>query len=336
MNALAGNSCQLAQGLVNDTASALTGKQVAGASLMADLRDFGDVFENRTTANATGQGPLEKTYANAPADAAKQFEGNLVWKALNDQAAENWYTHGDQDLLETLMSLTGSLIVGSEAGGPQPSPDGGNSLPVTTLEATLSVSDLLNGNRDSGETVMLWRCPSSDECRSPTKESVTLDGMIPRVRDLLIGTASSTGLIRKFMLGVEALTPEEQGLMEHAPWGLGGAVRTLAVAEPGMAFAFAERAAPIIAIERVQVMVRDMLNSVRLATAGLEHTHTTQLLQQLDAVRTDIWRESDTLAARDGNPNALLESFRTLLATRKGVSYLDLVQANGTPGDAEP
>jgi conjugative transfer pilus assembly protein TraH len=82
LNALAGNSCQLAQGLVNDTASALTGKQIAGASLMADLRSFGDVFENRTTANATGEGPLEKTYANAPADAAAQFEGNLVWKAL--------------------------------------------------------------------------------------------------------------------------------------------------------------------------------------------------------------------------------------------------------------
>ncbi|MBK5966078.1 hypothetical protein CCR95_18835 [Thiocystis minor] len=228
------------------------------------------------------------------------------------------------------------MIVGSEAGGPQPSPDGGNSLPVTTLEATLSVSDLLNGNRDSGETVMLWRCPSRDECRSPTKESVTLDGMIPRVRDLLIGNASSTGLIRKFMLGVEALTPEEQGLMEHAPWGLGGAIRTLAVAEPGMAFAFAERAAPIVAIELVQVMVRDMLKSVRLATAGLDHTHTTQLLQQLESVRADIWRESDTLAARYGNPNALLESFRTLLATRKGVSYLDLVQANVLQGDAEP
>ncbi|MBK1718618.1 conjugal transfer protein TraH [Thiocystis violacea] len=336
LNALSANSCQLAQGLVNDTASALTGKQIAGASLMADLHDFGDVFENRTTANAAGQGPLETVYANAPAEAARQFEGNLVWKALTDQSAHHWYAHGDQDLLEMLMSLTGSLIVGSAAGGLQPSPEGGLSLPTTTLEATLSVSDLLNGSgTDAAQTVLVWRCASLDECRSPTKESVTLEGLIPRVRNLLIGDVSGAGLIQKFMLGVEDLTAEEKGFLEHAPWGLGGAIRTLARQEPGMAFAFAERAAPIIAIELVQIMVRDMLKSVRLASAGLQHTHSTQWRQQLEAVRADIWSEYDILAARYGNPNDLLESFRTLLALYKAPSYLDVMQANGTQGDAE-
>ena len=334
LNALAANSCQLAQGLVNDAASALTGKREGEASLLADLHGLGDVFENRST--VTGKGPLETLYEQAPAAAAQQFEGNLVWKALTDQTTQSWYAHGDQDLLEALMSLTGSLIVGTAAGGLQASPDGGQNLPTTVLDATLTVSDLLNGSGDGAlQSVLIWRCASFSECRSPTKVATTLHGMIPRVRNLLIGDVSGAGLIRKFVLGVEELSAEEKGFMEHAPWGLGGAIRTLARQEPGMALAFAERAAPIIAIEMVQVMVRDALNSVRLVVGQLLHTHTTALLQHLDAVRQDIWSEYDTLAARYGNPNELLDSYRTLLALYKAPSYLDVMQAQETPGDAE-
>ena len=92
-------------------------------------------------------------------------------------------------------------------------------------------------------------------------------GPDPTGAGLLIGDAGDAGLVQKFKLGVETLTAEEQGFMEQAPWGLGGAIRTLARQEPGMAIAFAERAAPIIAVELVQLLVRDMLSSVRWRVA---------------------------------------------------------------------
>ena len=330
MNQLFGSSCQLAQGIVNDTASALTGKRVGEASLMADLYGLGDVFQNRST--VTGKGPLETLYEKAPSAAAKQFEGNLVWKALTDSAVQGWYSHGDKSLLEALMSLTGSLIVGSADGGLKDAPDGGVNLPTTVLPATLTVSDLLYGSGD-GETqkVMVWRCASLSECRDPSKAEIALEGLIPRVRALLVGEASRVGLIDKFRLGVEELSAEEKGFMEHAPLGLGAGIRTLARLEPGMAQGFADRAAPMLAVEMLQTLVRDLLRSVRLATGRLQHTHTTQLLQHLDAVREDIWNEYSTLAQRYGNPNELLETYRTLLAQYKAPSYLDLTQA--APGE---
>ncbi|EGV28151.1 TraH family protein [Thiorhodococcus drewsii AZ1] len=329
MNQLFGNSCQLAQGIVNDTASALSGKRVGEASLMADLYELGDVFENRST--VTGKGPLETVYEQVPEAAAAQFEGNLVWKALTDSAIEGWYSHGDQALLEALMSLTGSLIVGSGE-GLQASADGGVNLPTALLPPTLSVSDLLYGSGD-GESpgVVVWRCASRAECRHPTKTETALEGLIPRLRALLVGDASRVGLIDKFRLGVEDLSAEEKGFMEHAPLGLGGGIRTLARLEPGMALGFADRAAPMLAVEMLQTLVRDMLRSVRLATGSLQHTHATQLLQHLDAVRSEIWTEYGTLAQRYGNPNELLETYRNLLAQYKAPSYLDLTQA--APGD---
>ncbi|MBK1719714.1 conjugal transfer protein TraH [Thiocystis violacea] len=331
INALSANSCQLAQGLVNDTASALTGKRVGEASLMADLYELGDVFENRST--VTGKGPLESVYEQVPAAAAEQFEGNLVWKALTDSEVEGWYSHGDQALLEALMSLTGSLVVGSAEGGLQEAPDGGVNLPTAFLPPTLTVSDLLYGSGE-GETqrVVVWRCASRSECREPTQAEIELEGLIPRVRALLVGDPSRVGLIDKFRLGVEELSAEEKGFMEHAPLGLGGGLRTLARLEPGMAQGFADRAVPMLAVEMLQTLVRDLLSSVRLATGSLQHTHTTQLLQHLDAVREDIWTESSALAQRYGNPNELLETYRNLLAQYKAPSYLDLTQA--APGEA--
>ena len=331
MNQLFGSSCQLAQGIVNDTASALTGKRVGEASLMADLYELGDVFENRST--VTGQGPLESVYAQVPAAAAEQFEGNLVWKALTDSEVQGWYSHGDKALLEALMSLTGSLIVGSAEGGLQETSDGGRNLATTFLPPTLTVSDLLYGRGDAEtQRVMVWRCASLTECRDPTKAEITLEGLIPRVRALLVGDASRAGLIDRFRLGVDELSAEEKGFMEHAPLGLGGGLRTLARLEPGMARGFADRAAPMLAVEMLQTLVRDLLSSVRLATGSLQHTHTTQLLQHLDAVREDIWTEYGTLAERYGNPNELLETYRNLLAQYKAPSYLELMQA--APGEA--
>lgn len=99
-----------------------------------------------------------------------------------------------------------------------------------------------------------------------------------------------------------------------------------------MAQGFADRAAPMLAVEMLQTLVRDLLSSVRLATGSLQHTHTTQLLQHRDAVRAGIWTESSTLAQRYGNPNELLETYRNLLAQYKAPSYLELTQA--APGEA--
>ena len=325
MNQLFGSSCQLAQGIVNDTASALTGKRVGEASLMADLYELGDLFENRST--VTGQGPLETVYERVPAAAAAQFEGNLVWTALTDSGVQGWYSHGDQALLEALMSLTGSLIVGTAEGGLQPAPDGGLNLPTTVLPPTLTVSDLLYGPGDGESALVVWRCASLSECRTPTKAEIQLEGLIPRVRALLVGDSTRVGLIDKFRLGVETLSAEEQGFMEHAPLGLGAGIRTLARLEPGMARGFADRAAPLLAVEMLQSLVRDLLGSVRLATGRLQHTHTTALRRQLDAVHEDIWTEYATLAARYGNAGELLATYQHLLAQYKAPRYLDPVQA---------
>lgn len=178
-------------------------------------------------------------------------------------------------------------------------------------------------------------CQLAQGLVNDTVEAVTLTGLIPRLRALLVGDGAQAGLIEKFRLGVEDLSAEEKGFLEHAPLGLGGGIRTLARLEPGMARGFAERAAPILAVEMLQTLLRDLLASVRLATGALQHTHAAPLLNQLEAVQADLWTEYGHLAARHGNPNELLATYHHLLAQFKAPEYLDLTQAVPGPGPAE-
>jgi len=110
------NSCQLAKGLVNDVADAFDMKHKDNTSLLGMVKGLGDVFETRST--ATGQDPIAQASANLPSEERERLQGNLVWRALKRHNAVGWFLGGDDTLLEAMMSLTGTLIVGPPENAP--------------------------------------------------------------------------------------------------------------------------------------------------------------------------------------------------------------------------
>jgi len=104
------NSCQLAKGLVNDVADAFDAKHKDKTSLLAMVAGLGDVFE--THSSADGEDPIEKVETSLPAEAQTVLQGNLAWRALKGRGAAGWFAAGDDSLLEAMMSVTGSVVVG--------------------------------------------------------------------------------------------------------------------------------------------------------------------------------------------------------------------------------
>jgi conjugative transfer pilus assembly protein TraH len=137
------NSCQLAKGIVNDVADAFDMKHKDDTSLLGMVRGLGDVFETRST--ATGSDPIEQAVDNLPDEQRERLQGNLVWRALKRRNSAGWFLDGDDTLLEAMMSLTGSVIVGP----PENAPDGqGQNHAITVVPSNLlKVSDVLNGSR---------------------------------------------------------------------------------------------------------------------------------------------------------------------------------------------
>ncbi len=109
---------QLAKGLVNDVADAFDVKHKDNTSLLGMVKGLGDVFETRSSAG--GADPIAQVRDNVPAADKTKIEGNLVWQALKRKGAAGWFLAGEDTLLEAMMSLTGSVIVGP----PEDAPDG--------------------------------------------------------------------------------------------------------------------------------------------------------------------------------------------------------------------
>jgi len=349
------NSCQLAKGLVNDVADSFDMKHKDNTSLLGMVKGLGDVFETRSSAG--GSDPIAQVRDNVPAEEKTEIEGNLVWQALKRKGAAGWFADGEDTLLEAMMSLTGSVIVGS----PEAAPDGqGDNYRITYLPGNLlKASDLLNGTRDRDDAAQwnnswphrlrMYQCGpvggpidrSDNGCREPSVTEATVNGMIQRVKDVLIGVrpyaagTESVGLVQKFRLGEGAISDAEKAFMQYAPNGLGAGIRTLARYDEGMARLFVEQAAPVIAIEMTQVILNDLLFAVEQAAALNEHAYAKQLQTQIAQAREQLFREYEVLDDRYGNPQTLLAYYQGLVEEIKGRRYYVSGQAHTAPATQE-
>jgi len=252
-----------------------------------------------------------------------------------------------------MMSLTGSVIVGS----PEAASDGqGDNHRITYLPGNLlKASDLLNGSRDREDAAQhanawphrlrLYQCGpaggpidrSENGCLQPSVREDTVNGMIQRVKDVLIGVrpyaagTETLGLVQKFRLGQGAVTAAEQAFMQYAPNGLGAGIRTLARYDEGMARLFVEQAAPVIAVEMTQVILNDLLFAVEQAAALNAHAYAKQLQIQVAHARAQLFREYAVLDDRYGNPQTLLAYYQGLVEEIKGRRYFAAEQAHAAP-----
>jgi len=324
------NSCQLAKGIVNDVASAFDLKHKDDTSLLGMVRGVGDVFETRS--NTSGQDPIEAAETLPAADRAK-LQGNLVWQSLKRRNSAAAFVGGNDSLLQAIMSISGTVIVGP----PENAPDGqGRNNRITYLPGNLiSATDLLNGTRDREEVTRrdnnaalrfrIYRCDDTDEngCLNPTPQEDTLPGMTQRVKDVLIGVrewqagASTTGMVQKFRYGNQAFTAAEQAFMEYAPNGIGQQIRNLARIDEGAARIYVEEAAPVIALEMIKVIMNDLLYAARQAGALTEHAYGKQLVEQIDQSSRTLDAEYQVLHARHGSPQTVLAHYQRLKAELK-------------------
>lgn len=161
LNQHLGNSCQLAQGIVNDATSAFELKGKTDASIAATTTGLvSDVFGSREETE-TGRSPEEELGEDELL--RRELIGNIVWQQLKKQNAKAWFTYGDDALLETMMSLTGTIIRKppvidpNHVGDPA---DAGKTLPLETKPAK---PDILRAILEGG-SVKIYNCDTDDKC----------------------------------------------------------------------------------------------------------------------------------------------------------------------------
>lgn len=318
LNRHMGNSCQLAQGLVNDTLSAATGQKYGEASLVSVFEGFSDTFDSFTTSD--GQSPTQSLATNAPDAFEASVTGNLVWRALVQAGADAWLD-GDRELMEVMMNITGTVIVNVPAVASDP-----GEIELTVIQPNPKIIEGML----TGDPVTIQRCvgTGADQCLQLTPGTISFPegGFRDRVFNQLIDT--SEGIIagiRGSATGVPVATT--QSFVGALPGGAGALLVRLSAVSEQAAGTFADVASMQIAIELTRQVMDGLHHAVRAATSGLTDAYASRVEELIAESQRRTVGELGRLTGVHGNVFELVNAYSR---------YLDVLPAGpyATPAGA--
>lgn len=285
MNEFSGNSCQLAQGIVNQGIKALELGDVKGmqgdtivdgfqSAFDAFWGDFQSTMDHLTATNSSGEAEYDK------------YEVNIVWSAMKDSAMSSWFSAGGgNDLLEALMSLTGTIVVK----GPVDDANGNPSRKIQPITAGsyLTPRDLIYGN----DNAKMLSCSNTDHCLHMTNDSQDFEGLVEMLRRAYLGTGpSDTNSVMYSLVNGTGNTNQAASQMIGEFGELGSMVIGLArVAPKGsvVAYRLFEENVEYIAYELARKFIVEAVSEVEQAIRS----------QDFATAHADDWRTHDFMLA---------------------------------------
>ncbi|MCV5638052.1 conjugal transfer protein TraH, partial [Escherichia coli] len=169
----------------------------------------------------------------------------------------------DNTLLEAIMSLTGTVIIGDLVNDPNSTGTGAKTTPLTTLPGNkITLSDLI-----SGGSVEIYSCDSdTTNCLSAgsSNKTVVLKGIKNQITDMLLGTSSTPGVIYKYATNSGTLTDPEKAFVSNLPGGIGTIVRNLSVLSQDGANLFATESSGAIALTMMYSFSEEFFRAARI------------------------------------------------------------------------
>lgn len=322
LNQFLGNSCQLAQGLVNDASNLLPFdvKHKNEASLTATTKGFVDDFFETRQQNS-GKSATKTLQEKDPAK-LKEMTGNVTWKQLQLNSARNWFTNGDNALMEAILSVTGSVIIGM----PTSDGSGDDATPIHFIPGyQVTLEQLMHG----GPTKVYDCSGDTSECAGTNgvlnKKDVNLKGIRTMIDEVLMGSGSSVGLIQKHVNHQNyntGLSSDEQAFLETLPNGVGGIIRQLSTLSPDAAMIFATEASSALALNMVYHIVENLFRSANIALANSKSNYKSQALEELAKSQRQMQQEYQVLSSMHGDVSSLIARYNNLIENVRKQQYV--------------
>lgn len=281
LNQYAGNSCQLAQGIVNDLAPAQWEKSRSDASIKTMTSGlFTDIFE----ANSEKDGKSSMSAAASDPNISKEIFGNIVWQTLQSQHVDTWFVNSfanKYEGYEMLMSMTGTYIIDKPVETDVGNAGKSDSTPLKPLARLVHLNDLVEG----GNNVEVYKCDDSgadSQCLKPKIVKVDIDSLRRKIYNLLVGPDGHGGMIASFADGQTKMSEQGMALFTAMPVTAGVMIRNFALRSPGMAQELAHSLSYAVAASMAYDMAKDMMYAVRAAVATSNKPQTKELTLMID------------------------------------------------------
>lgn len=281
LNQYAGNSCQLAQGIVNDLAPAQWEKSRSDASIKTMAAGlYNDIFD--ANSEKSGESSMKKASTNPTI--SEQIFGNIVWQTLKSQKVDHWFVQSFSNKYEgyeMLMSMTGTYIIDQPVEtGVGGGTDKSDTTPLKPLARIVHLKDLVEG----GNNIETYKCDDSGsdaKCLKPGIIKTKVDSLRLKIYNLLVGTAAKPGVIDSYANGKTKLSDEARALMSTMPTA-GVMLRNIALRSRGAAEEFSTDLSYAVAAAIAYEMARDMMYAVRAAVSTSEKPQTKELTDMID------------------------------------------------------
>lgn len=285
LNQFSMSSCELAQGIVNDTVGAFGKKDAkTSASILQDVADFGDTWDSFWDTKDIDKHTVAQQAA--PEAVEELVTGNLVWKALKRQNAISWFTYGDEQLLEAIMSVTGTVIVKMveiEAGKKQPYSQ--------AIRPLMKLENIVAG----GEDVKYYRCDDRAENKclmlfSGDTTTMNITGLSKRIREILRAAIPN---MRPDSSGNFSATPtaEQKSLLTSLPAPYGQMIYRLAIRDVEAARQFVDDVSESMALDMGRQLLDEVTEATLASLATIQNDYAKQAMEDIKRVRNDLAEE---------------------------------------------
>lgn len=311
LNGKLGDSCSLAKGLVDNSVG--PSLRAVGASMQQDaaalataVGGVADFLEGIGKSNSNKPSPVENAKA---AGRINDLKGNVVYRSLLKSNTAAWFAHGQMH--EVLMSVSGTITVTEGPGQDLNGNPSGTDLVYNSFAPLIGMKELLEGG-----TVRVYQCDTTSTvdqttaCLNPFPVNMNIKGMRQRVKEMLMGTSASTGIIAKVTGrgGAQAFTDEEKAFTEAAArTGILALLRQFAE-DPTAARVAADLASDAIASEMASTLVSEMMFTIRSAVTGAQRPLDSSMLAALRDRTTEINEERRRLATAMQSINGIFQT----------------------------
>nr|WP_247887284.1 conjugal transfer protein TraH [Azospirillum sp. SYSU D00513] len=313
LNQYFGNSCQLAQGLVNDVTSSFDLKGKSKASVIGSMEGVGDIFTSWTSSN--GKTPNTNATEVAPGKVNEKIRGNLVWRAMKRNGVSGWFAYGDNELLEIAMNITGTVIVGED----KPTKDNAaemapEAVPLNTNRVT--IRDLMDGGN-----ITIMGCQDGydeDECKKLGEKNLNdVKGFRHLVLERLIGNSGQVGIIQKLARQAGPLTAADAAFLSPRKDGLASMVIQLSKHGEEVATEFARAAAPHLALELAEVVIDGLATSVAATVGTSDDTYAKDVQTKVSEAKRQIEAEKIRFRTEMGSRTEVIQYYTNLMSVAR-------------------
>lgn len=323
INSLANNSCQTSKRLVDTVAEQLPDD----LSTSLETGPLGSLARNTGTAldefNARfpTPGSTLPTKALTPAQMYdNEITGNVAYRVMTEGTSSpaSWIVGNDANLIEELISLTGTIIIKPV----DPSDPEYNEKPisVTPVEGTLDFNDFLNGGGTSDVTLLRCTTGVANCMEMSPVTSTTLIPMKTRVNRLLLGDLAATtpGIAQIFATngGTGNFSTDQKALMELLP-EVAKNIRDLSRVSLGAAVSYCNAISDQVSLMLVDSLIDELITSVSVGIVGSKHQGLAQFQVKINALKKEISDQKKLIYQSGLGRESVTSLYQKLMETNK-------------------